>query len=246
MLKDKSYFSTSTGNEAATGPKGLMTKTKKGKAYFTSWSMDVKIEGYNVCRHMDGIDHNHNCDPANTPPWFYLDKADKKAGVCKKEQKKIKKKCGDEKDWQDKHCQGLTQKPYSVKKETCKAIVEDLDKLIPAGDNNSPLKQFRDKVSALKGNGLSGRLADMQMELAKENPCLQARRCMLIPYKSTENQCCPGQTGYHIIPNSYMYKGAVKNKKKKCKAYNKEDAPTICVEGARARGRKTKDVIDND
>lgn len=59
ILKDKSYFKKSMGNEIATGLKGLATKTKTGKAYFTSWSSDVKIEGYNVCRHQDGIDHNH-------------------------------------------------------------------------------------------------------------------------------------------------------------------------------------------
>ncbi|MDR0702967.1 MAG: DUF4150 domain-containing protein [Azoarcus sp.] len=30
-----------------------------GKAYFTNWSPDVKIEGLNVCRHVDPMTHNH-------------------------------------------------------------------------------------------------------------------------------------------------------------------------------------------
>ncbi|MDR0702910.1 MAG: DUF4150 domain-containing protein [Azoarcus sp.] len=31
-----------------------------GKAYFTNWSPDVKIEGLNVCRHVDPMTHNHS------------------------------------------------------------------------------------------------------------------------------------------------------------------------------------------
>lgn len=38
---------------------GVATKTIKGKAYFTTWSQDVKIEGLNVCRHLDTMSHNH-------------------------------------------------------------------------------------------------------------------------------------------------------------------------------------------
>lgn len=60
-LKDVSYFATSTGNEPATEQfqKGLATQVIKGKAYYTSWSSNVKIEGLNVCRHQDTMTHNH-------------------------------------------------------------------------------------------------------------------------------------------------------------------------------------------
>lgn len=60
-LKDVSHFSTSTGNEPATEnfQKGIVSSVIKGKALFTSWSMDVKIEGLNVCRHFDTMTHNH-------------------------------------------------------------------------------------------------------------------------------------------------------------------------------------------
>jgi len=60
-LKDVSYFSTSTGNEPATQQfkKGIATSVIKGKAYFTNWSSDVKVEGLNVCRHFDLMTHNH-------------------------------------------------------------------------------------------------------------------------------------------------------------------------------------------
>src|SRR5713226_4553626 len=54
MLKDKSYFKKSTGDEAGSAPmKGVVTAQNTGKVYFTVWSMDVKVEGENVVRHFD-------------------------------------------------------------------------------------------------------------------------------------------------------------------------------------------------
>jgi hypothetical protein len=61
-LKNVSYFSTSTGNEAATTAfkKGDRSGVVKGKAYFEDWSQNVKFEGLNVCRHTDPMTHNHS------------------------------------------------------------------------------------------------------------------------------------------------------------------------------------------
>jgi hypothetical protein len=74
MLKDKSVFKTSTGDEAGSAPKkGVVTSQIKGKVNFTSWSMDVKFEGENVPRHLDMTLHNEASLPANTPVWPYLD-----------------------------------------------------------------------------------------------------------------------------------------------------------------------------
>jgi uncharacterized Zn-binding protein involved in type VI secretion len=60
-LKDASYFATSTGNEPATQnfQKGMATQVITGKAYFTTWSSNVKVEGMNVCRHSDMMTQNH-------------------------------------------------------------------------------------------------------------------------------------------------------------------------------------------
>lgn len=105
MLKDKSYFKTSTGNEAAkpTNKKGMVTGKVKGKAYFTSWSMNVKVEGFNVCRHMDLTTHNHGSLPGNTGPWGYMDSAASGSkGKCKDERKAIKEKCEPSKKEKDK------------------------------------------------------------------------------------------------------------------------------------------------
>ncbi|MFP4389692.1 MAG: DUF4150 domain-containing protein [Desulfococcaceae bacterium] len=74
MLKNKSFYKTSTGDEAGNAPKkGILTSKIKGKAYFTSWSMDVKVEGQNVVRHMDLCTHNHASLPGQTPPKPYTD-----------------------------------------------------------------------------------------------------------------------------------------------------------------------------
>ncbi|MND50811.1 hypothetical protein D3C80_417880 [compost metagenome] len=97
MLKDKSYFKTSTGDEAGSAPKkGVVTSKIKGKVYFTAWSMDVKFEGENVVRHMDLTTHNHASMPGNTPPWMYADELATPGG---------KDPCADDRDKQKKACE---------------------------------------------------------------------------------------------------------------------------------------------
>jgi hypothetical protein len=74
MLKNKSYFKKSMGDEAGCAPKkGVITSKNMGKVYFTKWSMDVKVEGENVVRMMDLTTHNHASMGPNTPPWMYVD-----------------------------------------------------------------------------------------------------------------------------------------------------------------------------
>ena len=74
MLKNKSCFSKSTGDEAGAAPKkGLVTSKNTGKVYFNMWSMDVKVEGENVVRHLDITTHNHASTPGNSPPMPHTD-----------------------------------------------------------------------------------------------------------------------------------------------------------------------------
>lgn len=106
MLKDKSYFKTSYGDEAGCAPKrGVVTSVIKGKVYFTSWSMDVKFEGENVVRHLDLTTHNHASQPGNTAPWPYLDQMaiDAGGGPCKKDILKEKTACTDYKPYGNKN-----------------------------------------------------------------------------------------------------------------------------------------------
>jgi RHS repeat-associated protein len=70
MLKNKSNFSKSSGDEAGSAPKkGVVTSKNMGKVYFNAWSMDVKFEGENVPRNLDITTNNHMSKmPGNTPP----------------------------------------------------------------------------------------------------------------------------------------------------------------------------------
>ena len=65
-LEKDSYFATSYGNEPATPglKKGTVSGQIKGKGHFATWSMNVKVEGKGVARHLDTVTHNHN-SPAN-------------------------------------------------------------------------------------------------------------------------------------------------------------------------------------
>lgn len=73
VLKDQSTFKKSTGDEAATKSLGMgvVSHQIQGEVNFTSWSMNVKVEGENAARHLDLTLHNEMCTPANTPPWVY-------------------------------------------------------------------------------------------------------------------------------------------------------------------------------
>jgi Domain of unknown function (DUF4150) len=74
MLKNKSYFKKSIGDEAGCAPKkGVVTSKNMGKVYFNMWSMDVKVEGENVVRMLDLTTHNHASVPGNSPTWPYID-----------------------------------------------------------------------------------------------------------------------------------------------------------------------------
>jgi hypothetical protein len=95
MLKNKSYFKKSSGDEAGSAPlKGVVTHTNTGKVYFNAWSMDVKVEGENVVRHLDLTTHNHASTPGDTPPWPYADEfAGKPGNPCKSEMEEADKAC---------------------------------------------------------------------------------------------------------------------------------------------------------
>jgi hypothetical protein len=107
MLKNKSYFKKSTGDEAGCAPKkGIINGHITGKVYFNSWSMDVRIEGENVVRHLDLMTHNHG-SPANVAvPWPYQDAMamDVAGHPCQAMAANIKDKCAGPKDYGDPCC----------------------------------------------------------------------------------------------------------------------------------------------
>jgi hypothetical protein len=181
MLKDKSYFKKSVGDEAGCATKkGVVTSTNRGKVYFNAWSMDVKFEGENVVRHLDLTTHNHASVPGNSPTWPYLDEMSgpAKLRACGKEMEAVKDNC-------------------------------------PNCEKNSHTETDCPKIKSSKTKNSGYR----------NNPCVKAKRCMLVPKRRQKNKkggCCPGQTGHHIVPKHHF---------KDFPGYSQGDAPCVCVEG---------------
>jgi hypothetical protein len=132
MLKNKSSFSKSSGDEAGAAPmKGVVTHKNTGKVYFNAWSMDVKVEGENVVRMLDLTTHNHGSMPGNSPPWPYVDKV-ATPGVdkpCAKEKENEEKACGDGKG-------NYKSKEGCCKSEACQKARECM--LVPYAGSGSP------------------------------------------------------------------------------------------------------------
>ncbi|MCP2072506.1 UNVERIFIED_ORG: hypothetical protein J2Y77_001942 [Pseudomonas lini] len=223
MLKDKSHFKTSYGDEAGNAPKkGIVTSRNKGKVYFTSWSMDVKYEGKNVVRHMDLTTHNHASQPGNTVPWPYSDRMAlaEDLGQCEGEKKRVNDACDTSK----------------------KVVCPDIDKL------KNALKE-RNSAKKIAGDGFESDPAYLAAHTGVKNeysslaktinadPCQKALRCFLAPYKP--NRCCPGQTGDHLIDSASFtdgpaFPGQPRNQhptKAGWSKYQTDKAPVMCVEG---------------
>lgn len=205
MLKNKSYFKKSMGDEAGCAPKkGVITSKNMGKVYFTKWSMDVKVEGENVVRNLDLTTHNHASDPGQTPPWPYADGASiAPDDKCKKEKKKMRKACAPEKEWKKNCPTPPPQLPPPPPKGTPTYAAWQ-------GDNMARLELFDDFSKAVKGNA-----------------CLTARKCMLVSKSDSEDGkgCCPGQTGHHLLEGA-SFEGVAG-----WEAYSYQAAPTVCAEG---------------
>lgn len=218
MLKNKSSFKKSTGDEAATRstPMGLLTHTIKGKVFFSSWSMDVKIEGENVVRHLDMMTHNHMSFPGNSPVWPYCDQqAIALDNPCVNEMKREASACKDYTPHGSKDAcaeAGLTAKPgraYDVEAEMPSGTAENRADALAAADN------------------------------AAASECLRVRRCSLQPYDPSG--CCKAQTPDHMIEASAFFdtgrgkKGstplAVVAAPDGKSRYKEGAAPCICAEG---------------
>lgn len=191
MLKDKSAFKKSTGDEAGSAPKkGLINSKNTGRVYFVAWSMDVKVEGENVVRNLDMTTHNHACSPANgAAPMVHVAKLDFPGiEACGADKKGVSDHCGDD-------------------VEPC------------PGPLGKTVDQQRAGFKRKDGLSRTAQAADAATAAASENTssgkCVRAMRCKLRPYKPNKKQggCCPGQTPHHIPPKSMMkdVKGYDKN-----------------------------------
>jgi hypothetical protein len=108
MLKNKSHFKKSTGDEAGSAPKkGLVNGKITGKVFFAMWSMDVTVEGENVVRNLDLTTHNHGSPPNENIPFPYTDAVAMAATghPCQQMGKAIKQNCTGPKDYGAKCCE---------------------------------------------------------------------------------------------------------------------------------------------
>ena len=147
MLKNKSYFKKSSGDEAGSAPmKGVVTHTNKGKVYFIAWSMDVKVEGENVVRHLDMTTHNHNPSPGNSGPMGHVDAMDPS----------VQEACKDEITRGKAACAGQSTRKCSAE---CKAKQKCL--LVPKG---------KDKKNCCKPHTTGDHLIEDHWILKKKKP----------------------------------------------------------------------------
>ena len=176
MLKNKSHFKKSMGDEAGSAAKkGVVTSVNRGKVYFISWSMDVKMEGMNVVRHLDMTTHNHASPTTNTPPWSHIDSsAFASVEECKKDKEKFEEACKNEDP-----CPGILKKSVSEQRKSVTRTA-DASRTTIVGE-----KATQD---------------------ADGSECVKKARCYLRPYdpSSKEDGCCPGQTPHHIPPKQCL------------------------------------------
>jgi hypothetical protein len=217
MLKNKSYFKRSMGDEAGCAPKkGVVTSKNMGKVYFNAWSMDVKIEGENVVRHFDLTTHNHASYVGNSPAWPYVDAlAMAKGGACHDDVEREKEACKD--------CE-----PHKK----------------PGRDPCEALKR-KTKPSITGSPGRAAPVADKLADEAAMDDCLSARKCLLQPYKRKTDDagkkaigCCEQQTGHHLVEKASFFEGGKqietfppKNSTKPVEPYDEDQAPCVCAEG---------------
>lgn len=211
MLKNKSHFKTSTGDEAGSAPKkGVITSKIKGKAYFNAWSMDVKIEGSNVVRHLDLTTHNHASQIGQTPPIAYLDRMSlMSVKECDEQREKVQDACDPPEE--------KAVCPDTAGYDAARSNQRDVQAQFPSG---SPERAAAQAV-------VDYSLEQYANEI-KENPCLRELRCALTTYsQGNSGACCPPQTPEHLVPASQFGAGRGAGHP----VYSAGAAPCACAEG---------------
>ncbi|RQP25395.1 PAAR-like domain-containing protein [Piscinibacter terrae] len=162
MLKNKSCFKKSSGDEAGSAPmKGVVTHKITGKVFFSMWSMDVKFEGENVVRHLDMTTHNHGSTPPNALPTVYQDMLAALPPECAKEKAEFESKCSSA------TVQGNKVKNCTddcKKAQKCILVPKKLDKKFCCGEDTDTEERTGDhlvEVSSFTQPGGRGGLSGM-------------------------------------------------------------------------------------
>lgn len=106
-----------------------------------------------------------------------------------------------------------------------------LDAFNTINDIGDEARKLVQELQTEPGKALTNAMALM----AKLDPCVRARKCLLVKYKNTTGTpkaaaqarhgkgCCPGQTGHHILPGAMV--------RDNCPGYDHDEAPVMCLEG---------------
>jgi len=222
MLKNKSYFKKSSGDEAGSAPKkGVVTSKIMGKVYFKAWSMDVKVEGENVVRHLDLTTHNHASEGPNTPPWVHLD-AMAMAGASQacREQAEKTQKCV------EKHVKANTKQ--DVRRSNA---VPGATKVSTLTDDSKV--DWAKVLEADAGKGDFYNKTGATRDMCEDGDCKGQFECSLVPF---DFGCCPNKTPHHIVPaHSFLPSGerasGAGGRYPGLEKYDDMTAPCICVSG---------------
>ena len=189
MLKNKSCFKKSSGDEAGSAPmKGVVTHKNTGKVYFSMWSMDVKFEGENVVRHLDMTTHNHGSTPPNALPTVYQDLLAALPPECATKKSEFETKCASA------TVNGNAVNGCSAdckKAQKCILVPKKLDKKFCCGDNTDTEERTGDhlvEVSAFTQPGGRGGLSGMgvtQAVIASTGAQISSPLAKSIPLEGT-------------------------------------------------------------
>ena len=218
MLKNNSYFKTSTGDEAGcAAKKGVISSKNTGKVYFIKWSMDVKFEGENVDRHLDMTTNNHGSPIANEAvPWVFMD-----GSVIKDMDEKCAEQSQKTQTCMENHIKRNTyknKKTGSLLEGNKKVKVElTWDEIVKedAGKN-----KFYNKTGATK-------------DFCNDRSCKGQLVCNLVPF---DFGCCDGKTPHHVVPaHCFLPAGerasGAGGRYPGTENYDDKKAPCICLEG---------------
>lgn len=228
MLKNKSHFKSSTGDEAGCAPKkSVVTSKIKGKVFFKAWSMDVKFEGENVVRHLDMTTHNHGSEIGATPPMTHIAAlALSKIPSCGDDASKVETACTG--DPEPDHCPGALATPVESGQKNW--VRDQLKRKKPKRTpttHGSAAAAMGDHAVAPTSDSATKIAARLAEKDADSSPCVKAMRCKLRPFNAQPNDgksgCCPGQTPHHVPPKNLM-NGTVPD-------YDEKTALCVCLEG---------------
>ena len=222
MLKNKSYFKKSIGDEAGcAAKKGVITSVNRGKVYFIAWSMDVKFEGENVVRNLDMTTHNHASPVANAPAQIFTARmATANIPGCEKQRQDVETVCGP--NGSGFSCPS-NQAVIDAKANRLAEIAASKQRAQQAaaalGKTATKSAYKKDPLYIQANRNVDAAFEQMASDHDNDR-CRAKMRCLLTPY---DGYCCPNQTPHHLVEaSSFTERGREQGIEKKASIYRVE------------------------